>query len=282
MRKYKIGSDPEVFFKERDSGEFIPAIGLIPGNKDFPCKIKEGFAVQIDNCAAEFNIPPSDNPEDMKRHIKFMLNYIKDNFLPKNLDIATVASAEFDPQRLDNPIAQTMGCSSSYNCWTESENERPTARGTNFRSSGFHLHCGYDNPTEKKTINIMRLMDLFIGLPSIIVDTDTQRRKLYGKAGEFRFCQYGGEYRVLSSYMLTDLDYNIDWIFESMDMIFSVIDKDQSKLDKVFENLGIRIQKAINHNLTEEVEQISEEANNILGIKPIVPLYVPQLIKQAQ
>lgn len=33
-----------------------------------------------------------------------------------------------------------------------------------------------------------------------------------------------GEYRVLSAYMMTDLDASIDWIFNTMDNIFKIIE----------------------------------------------------------
>jgi hypothetical protein len=49
------------------------------------------------------------------------------------------------------------------------------------------------------------LMDLFLGVPSIFMDTDKtapRRRTLYGQAGRFRVKPYGMEYRSLSSFWL--------------------------------------------------------------------------------
>ena len=42
-------------------------------------------------------------------------------------------------------------------------------------------------------------MDFFLGLPSVLYDADTERRKLYGKAGAMRYKPYGVEYRTLSN-----------------------------------------------------------------------------------
>jgi hypothetical protein len=49
-------------------------------------------------------------------------------------------------------------------------------------------------------------MDMYIGVPSVVSDPDTNRRKLYGKAGSFRLTPYGLEYRSLSSYMMSNND----------------------------------------------------------------------------
>ena len=49
---------------------------------------------------------------------------------------------------------------------------------------------------------MLRYIDAYVGLPSILYDTDAERRKLYGKAGCFRLQPYGFEYRTLSSFWI--------------------------------------------------------------------------------
>lgn len=66
-----------------------------------------------------------------------------------------------------------------------------------------HIHIGYDNPDEETNLAIIKTLDLFLGIPSIILDKDTKRRELYGKAGCFRHKKYGVEYRTLSSFWLS-------------------------------------------------------------------------------
>jgi hypothetical protein len=51
---------------------------------------------------------------------------------------------------------------------------------------------------------MLHYIDAFVGIPSILYDTDAERRKLYGKAGCFRLCEYGFEYRTLSSYWIAN------------------------------------------------------------------------------
>lgn len=76
-----------------------------------------------------------------------------------------------------------------------------------------HIHVGYDNPNGDVSIDLVRAMDLFLGVPSIILDTDDQRRIMYGKAGAYRLKKYGVEYRVLSAFFQEN-DILIRWVFE--------------------------------------------------------------------
>ena len=61
---------------------------------------------------------------------------------------------------------------------------------------------GYDNNNIDTSIAMLRYIDAYVGLPSILYDTDNERRSLYGKAGCFRLQPYGFEYRTLSSYWI--------------------------------------------------------------------------------
>ena len=45
-------------------------------------------------------------------------------------------------------------------------------------------------------------MEYTLGLPSVCMDDDTDRRSLYGASGAYRLKPYGVEYRVLSNFWL--------------------------------------------------------------------------------
>lgn len=62
---------------------------------------------------------------------------------------------------------------------------------------------GYENPDVDTSLSLVRYMDVFLGIPSVVKDKDKKRRSLYGKAGCFRLTDYGVEYRVLSSTMMS-------------------------------------------------------------------------------
>jgi hypothetical protein len=58
--EFKIGADPEFFLRDKATGKFVSAHGLIPGTKRQPMKVDKG-AVQVDGMALEFNIDPVTN-----------------------------------------------------------------------------------------------------------------------------------------------------------------------------------------------------------------------------
>lgn len=98
-----------------------------------------------------------------------------------------------------------------------------------------HFHVGYDNHNRETSIELIRTLDLFLGVPSILIDKDDRRRELYGKAGCFRFTAYGLEYRVMSGYFI-DTPELIDWCFTQITKAIDFlneggsVEKDASKI----------------------------------------------------
>jgi len=210
-----IGSDPEMFLFSEEKNKFVPVCGLIGGTKEKPLPITdEGHAVQEDNVMVEYCIPPCKTKEEFIKNINFTKNYINDTLLkPLKLTSRCVASAIFEEGDLDSHQAKMFGCSESFNAYTLQINE---VKSTNplLRSSGGHLHLGYKDPDVETSLKLIKAMDLFLGVPSILLDEDIERRKLYGKAGEFRYKPYGLEYRVLSTFWTAN-DQLMDWAYES-------------------------------------------------------------------
>lgn len=205
---YTIGSDPELFLVNNKTKKVISAIDKIPGYKEAPFTegLPEGFGLQTDNILAEFNIPPVTEEADFIAHIEFMKDTIRKmaQAINSNYDILCQASAKVPAKELKHPQAREFGCDPDYCIYTQQPNEVGKAARTNLRSSGFHLHVGYENHTIDRSLQMLRYIDAFVGLPSILYDTDVERRNLYGKAGCFRLQPYGFEYRVLSSYWIAN------------------------------------------------------------------------------
>lgn len=207
-RNYTFGSDPELFLVNTKTKRIVSAINKIPGYKEEPYKegLPEGFGLQTDNILAEFNIPPVTQESDFIDAIEFMKNVIRDKAkaIDPNFDILCQASAKATPKELRHPQAKEFGCDPDYCVYTNAKNEVSKAAKTNLRSAGFHIHVGYPENNIDTSLLMLRYIDAFVGLPSILYDTDAERRNLYGKAGCFRLQKYGFEYRTLSSFWISN------------------------------------------------------------------------------
>ena len=209
---YTIGADPELFIINSKTGKVVSSIGLIPGEKGNPWvgdDMPKGFGLEIDNILAEFNIPPVTDRRSFITNIEYMKGYIRRFVQDKNpdLDILCKASMEVPEDQLQSPEAKEFGCSVDYNVYTESPNPKPRGEETNLRSAGFHIHLGYNDYNPATSVALIKYMDITLGLVSVLLDDDVARRSLYGKAGSFRLTEYGLEYRVLSSKMMSSKDY---------------------------------------------------------------------------
>jgi len=206
------GADPELFLRDEQLKKSIASTGLIGGTKESPRIIGKGFALQEDNVAVEFNIPPCSNSKDFKAAIQHTLIHLRSELTPRGLSLDIAASRVFDDDQLLSPQAQEFGCEPDFNAWTGKMNPRPSAQ-TNLRSAGGHIHIGYSEPDEEVSRELIKAHDLFCGVPSIMYDDDIRRRSLYGKAGAYRLKSYGVEYRTLSNFWLRSSEL-VDMVYE--------------------------------------------------------------------
>ena len=210
LDNFTIGADPELFIINSKTQKVVSAVGLIPGVKGEPYAddtMPAGFGIEIDNILGEFNIPPATSRQEFINNILYMQNWIRDFVKNANpdYDIKCSASELVDENQLQSDEAKEFGCSPDYNCYTRRVNPKPTPP-KQLRSAGFHIHWGYDGYNVEDSLRIVKLCDLCLGVPSVLLDPDVRRRSIYGKAGAFRLTDYGVEYRSLSSYMMKDID----------------------------------------------------------------------------
>jgi hypothetical protein len=201
---WTIGCDPEYFLRKKESHEYVSSIPHVKGTKDEPEPLPQGGFVMKDNVAIEFGVPPASNVEDF---VKYVCGAVSDlnEYLPNDLELCCVPSAYFPKEELTHPEAQEFGCAPDYNAWLEDVNEPPcdAADGT-FRACGGHVHTG--SPLIKAyadKIRFIKVMDCMHGHVSTKLDNSKEaieRRYLYGKAGCFRFTDYGAEYRTMSNF----------------------------------------------------------------------------------
>jgi len=202
----KLGCDPEIFLTDA-AGTLRSSIGLIGGSKNMPLPLPlgDGFAVQEDNVAIEFNIPASSNADEFSNNIASTIAFLSEHVQSKyGLAFSRLSAASFPPEELTNPAALEFGCDPDFNAWTLRQNPRPKASDKTLRSCGGHVHVGHEFDDPRDAFKLIKLMDLFLGVPSVMVDHGQLRKQLYGKAGAFRTKIYGVEYRTLSNF----------WVFE--------------------------------------------------------------------
>ena len=233
----RLGTDPEVFLQNAE-GKLISAIGLIKADKWNPLQIpdmEKGYTLQEDNVALEYGVPPAASAEEFVHHIRAFIARARD-WCP-DLSFSKLSCAVFADDQLKHPLAQVFGCEPDYNAWTGETNPKPHAPNPNLRSAGGHIHV----ETDKNPWLVVPAMDVYLGIPSVLMDPGEDRKQLYGKAGACRPKSYGVEYRTLSNFWIFD-DALIQWVWRNT----------ARALDNVevlnFPELSDVVQKCINTN----------------------------------
>lgn len=197
-----IGADPELFVTK--DGKFRSAHNLIPGTKENPHVVKDG-AVQVDGMALEFNIDPVSTEDDFVLKVNSVMGQMKE--MVPGYEFAIVPSCRFNGNHFNNQPeeAKELGCTPDFNAYTLLANPSPDNKTTTRTASG-HIHIGFckdaDVTSDEHMVRcatLVKQLDVYLGLPSVIFDPDKRRRAMYGAAGAFRPKPYGVEYRVLSN-----------------------------------------------------------------------------------
>jgi len=206
---FVAGADPELMVIQPD-GNLTSAIPLIAGTKKEPLVVAGG-AVQRDNVMAEFNVTPGDSLEEFEHNMRQVLGELSKMVAPNLLKVQ--ASADYPTAALDHDEAKVFGCDPDWNSWAMRVNEFDTTQADEtFRSAGGHWHVGHKPETQEMLedpygkAEVIKLMDIFMGVPSILLDSDptsAARRRLYGRAGAHRPKDYGVEYRTLGNFWVS-------------------------------------------------------------------------------
>jgi len=220
---FTLGSDPEVLLVNTD-GKLISSVGLVGGTKLRPQRTPHGY-VQEDNVLVEFNTEPAQSEGAFVENTLNMIQDINDIIVPLDLSVKIESSGLFDRDQLVTRQAKIAGCEPDYDAWELSINRPPNLAATQLRTCGGHLHIGFQG-SEDDSLNrayLVRIMDLVAGVPSVLMDGDTDRRSLYGKAGAHRpkylanGDSYDGvEYRTLSNFWISSKEH-IAWAYRTVE-----------------------------------------------------------------
>tara|TARA_R110000822_G_scaffold73853_12_gene177624 strand:+ start:103 stop:906 length:804 start_codon:yes stop_codon:yes gene_type:complete len=259
IKNIKLGADPELFL-ERD-GEIISAEGLVGGTKDKPKAIsKDGHFIQEDNVMVEFNIPPSETEEQFVDGINFVKDFLVVLASLQNAVLNICASAILNKKWLNTDQAKMFGCDPDFNVWTKLVNDAPYAL-TQLRTAGGHIHVGYKDPSMKTSELIVQAMDAVLGIESVILDKDDRRKEMYGKAGAFRFKDYGVEYRTLSNFWIRD-DASIKWAFNKTMKAIELVNS--GAIHIILEKYSEEIPEIINTNNREKAIDLTLKMDKLI------------------
>jgi hypothetical protein len=262
LKHIMLGSDPE--FGAVDINSLIPksVVNILGGTKSDPLDLGRGCGRQEDNVGAELTIPPCETVEEFVDYITYGRKQIDNILSEANLKTVTESSLQYPFSELMSPQAREFGCEPSFCVYTRQHSPRPSPCDVgNTRSFGFHLHASWRGPDNIQTIEeLIRTMDVYLGLPSLLIDKDTERRRIYGNAGDFRIKVYGLEYRTLGGKLLKD-EETIKFVFNNAMKAFEDYNE-KANIDQIIKN-----QVEIRNAIDTSNEEVAVQLLNYFNIK---------------
>ena len=203
-----LGADPEFFLYDQDYGNYgavKPCVGIIPGTKESPHDLGDGYGVHEDNVMVELMVPPTSTIGSFASSIEIGKAAIQSACLTDKQVLQCYSAWEFYTRELNTKQAKTFGCEPDFDAYTSGKMRRVPRKlhNSNWRSAGGHVHLGGDFNCPNFVGAL--LADVFITLYSHL-DTGnstptgshgfTERTKWYGQPGIYRDTAYGFEYRT--------------------------------------------------------------------------------------
>lgn len=234
MAKFTFGSDPEFMVVQND--QLKSAIGILP-RKESPDKIN-GHGFYYDNVLAEIATKPGNTRQEVVNNTKESLQILANLIGPARFVIK--AASDYPAKELKCDQAKIAGCNPEWGVYSLTVIDPPEKVvepkdgyfyfKVPFRTAGGHIHLGselLDDPFE--IFNVIRMMDLFLGVPSVFMDTDLtskDRRKAYGLAGSFRAPEEGNrlEYRPLGNFWFSSPEH-VELIYDLSAFVLQFVEE---------------------------------------------------------
>lgn len=246
-----LGSDPELMLFDIEQNKMVSAIKVLRNDKKTPTSLGDGILMYADNVLVETAFPPAFTKKDFVETIRKAMQRMQ-MALGRKFKLHPQAAYTFSEDELDDKKAWESGCDPNYDVY-ECKANLPADFTSGLRTGSFHIHVGNQAWEKDKTGPLLtdeskaiaiKLMDIFVGVPSVIFDRDysaPNRRKLYGKAGEHRPTPYGIEYRVLGNYVI-----------RNPGMIELVVDLVEHAMDHIRNGTGEDLLHAMNSELVQQ------------------------------
>jgi hypothetical protein len=230
IKNVTLGADPEFFLYDTKKKMYVSAEGLIGGQKNNHTEIPTGEMILEDNVMVEFCTTICKNAKQLNKSVNNALVHLR-QMLPKHLEFRMEASAELDWSLLTSEQATQFGCMPDSNAYTLRQNTSPDSN-TNLRTCSGHVHIGFKNPNFDDCINLVKMFDLFLAVPSVLVDKDRKRREMYGKAGAHRMKPFGVECRQLSNFWVGNEELT-NWLVSNIFKMIELYNNKPDFMDKV-------------------------------------------------
>lgn len=273
--KFTLGSDPELFLRDKATKRLMSAVPIIPEGKGEgrPLDSTGENCVIHDNVLIEFNTLPATESSEFVSTIRGVMSSIQGIVAESGLELHLQASAEFPEEQLCAE-SRIFGCDPDFGVYPEVDINSidPDAAERPFRSAGGHLHIGKhkDSPELNEMLDlddasgkvrIVKALDIFIGITSIFLEKDVTagaRRDLYGKAGAHRPKPYGLEYRACSPWWLATPKHT-ELVYALTHAALAVC-LDEEDLEDLSDDIGGEdvIQDIINESQTEKAFAVFE------------------------
>ena len=211
--KLLLGCDPEFVLKNPNSGKFVSAEGIVPGDKLNPHKVKKG-TVQVDGFACEIGIEPAKSSEEFADNVETVLEELK-KFTGGYEHVYPLDHVVFDKDVFSGQSekGQELGCDPDFNAYSRLANPTPVPNPKTLRVFAGHIHIGWTEGEDVTSVghfmdcvSVIKQMDCYIGAPSLAWNRGIVRRSMYGRAGDFRVKPYGVEYRTPDNGWLSSRD----------------------------------------------------------------------------
>lgn len=261
---FTFGTDPEFMLVNKNYC-LKSAIGILPKRSN--AKPIGGNYFYYDNVLAEIAIKPSKTKKEAVENIRNALAKLVKLISPMKIEMC--CAENYPLKELKHEDARIAGCNPEWDVYSLQCMLPPedVISKTQFRTAGGHIHLGAK--LLKDPFNVfatVRMMDLFVGIPSLFIDPDffsKSRRKIYGHAGTHRVTDYGLEYRSLGNFWLASPEF-VDLIYDLSGFVLNfVADKQHEKFWSIDENLLDDDDPSIAHNcFGYDVEELIDCINN--------------------
>lgn len=200
-----FGCDPELFFANSE-GKIVGAEKVLP---------KEGYlatqyapkGVILDGVQVELNPAASACRQTVAIGIIAAFKTLRNHLMDKSTTTCFDAVITVSKKELESLSEQSrkFGCAPSNNFYDKDATIKANPAKYLKRSAGGHIHLGLSGAVKMHRERLVPILDAIVGNTCVMIDRcpdAAERRKNYGRAGEYRLPSHGIEYRTLSNFWL--------------------------------------------------------------------------------